>query len=185
MQTTLSPIVFCQEINLSMSFLILRTLNGTQDRPAFPQPHVFRVRLQQFPPRCVTRAWDFCPIFRRILLLCTIFIYVIIEQKFPLSEFPLPYLSISLNCLPPRMTGLDCANMAIYTIFHTVLILVLTVFTDIIVVVLSRGAGIVFPLVPLTGSHQHTVRITTEYRTWVVWFSSSPVSITPPISCKV
>ena len=41
----------------------------------------------------------FCPY-------CTNFIYVIIEQKLPYSEFSLPYLPVSRNCPPPRMADL-------------------------------------------------------------------------------
>ena len=53
-----------------------------------------------------------CPYF-------TNFIYVIIEHKLPLSEFPLPYLPISINCPSPWMTGLSIAGEPELKVPHT------------------------------------------------------------------
>ena len=77
------------------------------------------MRLQQLP--CVTRAWDFCPIFRIFFpLFHRLHIYYHWAKiALILSEFPLPYLPISINCPPPRMAGLSIAGEAELQVPHT------------------------------------------------------------------
>ena len=64
------------------------------------------------PPTCATCARDLCPIFRIFLpLLHKLYIcYHRAKIALILSESPLPYLPISLNCSPPRMAGLSAAQ---------------------------------------------------------------------------
>ena len=81
-------------------------------------PHAFRVRLQQLPSLMWDRRLRLLNYFQNTFALIAYICYHW-EKNCPISEVPLPYLLISLNCPPPRMAGLHtckCISMYIWCI---------------------------------------------------------------------